>query len=227
MKLLIVLFYPSCFNSVPFSASYLPHHSNLEHPWPVTKFHTSLTTDKIVILYVTFCNWSVRSTAASTWPVCELAVSVCYCKLVCCSMQLQSVIVVLCWLVLQVLKQIEVCGHPLHVKCCEQPDPKMCMSPCNKLLRCGHKCSTLCSAVCTLNCQQLVPCAVRPACGHSVDVPCYMQNQSECYSFTCVFCYMSLSIFRSYLVNSDFLSLFAVHIVIIECCSPWMFLFGI
>jgi len=60
MKLLIVLFYPSCFNSVPFSARYLSHHSNLEHPWPVTKFHTNLTTDKIVILYVTFWNWSIR-----------------------------------------------------------------------------------------------------------------------------------------------------------------------
>jgi len=59
MKLLVVLFYPSCFNFVPFSARYLLQHLNLEHPWPVTKFHTNLTTDKTVILYVTFWNWSV------------------------------------------------------------------------------------------------------------------------------------------------------------------------
>ena len=135
-------------------------------------------------------------------------------------MQLQLVIVMLCLLVLQVLKQIDVCGHIVQVKCCERPDPKMCMSPCNKLLRCGHKCTAVCSAVCTLNCQQLVPSAVRPACGHLVHVPCYRQNQSECYRFTCAVCYMSLSIFHSYSVKPDFLSFFAVHIVIIHCCSP-------
>jgi len=60
MKLLFVLFYPSCFNFVPFSARYLSLQLNLEHPWPVTKFGTNMTTDKIVILCVAFCIWSVR-----------------------------------------------------------------------------------------------------------------------------------------------------------------------
>jgi len=55
MKLFIVLFYPSCcFNFVPFSARYLSQHLNIEHPWPVTKLHTNLTKDKIVLLYVIF-----------------------------------------------------------------------------------------------------------------------------------------------------------------------------
>ena len=102
--------------------------------------------------------------------------------------KLQSVVLMLCWLLLQVLKQIDVCGHTVQVKCCERPDPKMCQSPCNKLLYCGHKCTTVCSTVCTQECQELVRCAVRPVCGHLVYVPCYMQHQSECYRLTCAVC---------------------------------------
>ena len=83
------------------------------------------------------------------------------------------------------LKQIDACGHTVQVKCCEKPDPTKCKSPCSRLLRCGHKCTAVCSALCTAQCQELVRCAVRPACGHLVDVPCYMQNQSECYRFIC------------------------------------------
>ena len=86
------------------------------------------------------------------------------------------------------LKQIDVCGHFVQVKCCEKPSPSMCRGSCNKLLPCGHKCTTVCSAVCTKECQELVRCAVRPACGHLADIPCYLRNQSECYRFICAVC---------------------------------------
>ena len=153
--------------------------------------HTNLTANKIVILYVTFWNWSVRQYSCQFMTefvnlLCQY-VSVSFSVLL---YKLQSVVYMLMWLLLQVLKQIDVCGHIVQVKCCERPDPKMCQSPCNMFLRCGHMCATVCSAVCTQKCQELVPCTVRPACGHSVYVPCYKQNQCECYRFICAVCYM-------------------------------------
>jgi len=109
-------------------------------------------------------------------------------------------IYMLLWLLLQVLKHRDACGHTVQVKCCEKPILRMCDSPCNILLRCGHKCTAICSDHCTQQCQELVPCAVRPACGHLVYVPCYKQNQSECYRLTCAGCSHAvislLSIFR-------------------------------
>ena len=217
MKLLFVLFYPSCFNFVPFSARYLLQHLNLEHPWPVTKFHTDMTTDKIVILYVTFCNWSVRQ--CSCQYMIKFVNLLCQCVTVSLSVpvyKLQSVIYIyMLWLLLQVLKQIDACGHTVQVKCCEKPDPKMCKSPCNRLLHCGHKCTAVCSAMCTLQCQELVPSAVRPACGHMFDVPCYTQNQSECYRFICAGCSHVLFSLPFIFSEVTLWSLFAVHSVII------------
>jgi hypothetical protein len=84
---------------------------------------------------------------------------------------------------LQVIKQVDGCGHPLQVKCCEKPDPKMCKSPCKRTLPCGHKCTTLCSVACTQNCLELIPSVVQPACGHLLYISCYMQRKSEYYIF--------------------------------------------
>ena len=154
--------------------------------------------------------------------------SVCYCKLVCCSVQLQLVMYMLLWLLLQVLKQIDTCGHTVQVKCCEKPDPTKCKSPCNRLLRCGHKCTAVCSALCTAKCQELVRCAVRPACGHLVDVPCYMQNQSECYIFICAGRSHALISLPFVFRKVRFLQLLCcTYCHYIECCSPWTFLFSI
>ncbi|PSN32629.1 hypothetical protein C0J52_22378 [Blattella germanica] len=77
----------------------------------------------------------------------------------------------------KVQKMIPSCGHSIQVKCCEDPDSKNCHFPCKKILRCGHRCTTLCSAPCIEKCQELVISRVRPVCGHSVYIPCFMQNQ--------------------------------------------------
>ena len=230
MKLLFVLFYPPCFSFVPSSARYLSLQLNLEHPWPVTKFGTNMTTDKIVILCVTFCVWSVRQYSCQymtkfVYLLCQyvtvsLSVAVCSFSQLC--------IYMLLWLLLQVLKQIDACGHTVQVKCCEKPDPTMCKSPCNRMLRCGHKCTAVCSAVCTQQCQELVPSAVRPACGHLAYVPCYMQNQSECYRFTSAGCFHFV-ISRLFIFSkvTFFKLLCCTQCHYIECCSPWTFWFGI
>ncbi|PNF18207.1 hypothetical protein B7P43_G18049, partial [Cryptotermes secundus] len=77
----------------------------------------------------------------------------------------------------QVTKQLVSCGHPVEVKCCEQPDPDLCKSPCKRTLPCGHKCTAVCSDVCTKKCLELIPSAVRPLCGHLVYIPCHMQEE--------------------------------------------------
>jgi hypothetical protein len=159
--------------------------------WPC--FTPSLTTDKIVILYVTFWNWSVRQYSCqymTKFVNLFQYVTVSLPVAVCCLSQLY---IWCCDCCCKVLKQIDACGHTVQVKCCEKPDPTMCHSLCNRLLHCGHKCTAVCSALCTAKCQELIPCAVRPACGHLFDVPCYMQNQSQCYRFICVGCWHVMS----------------------------------
>ncbi|XP_069677368.1 NFX1-type zinc finger-containing protein 1-like [Periplaneta americana] len=78
----------------------------------------------------------------------------------------------------RVVKRVSKCGHMMEVKCCEDPDPELCKSPCNRLLSCGHKCTTVCCAPCITKCLHPIHSPIRPVCGHSVFIPCHWRHNA-------------------------------------------------
>lgn len=78
---------------------------------------------------------------------------------------------------IKVIKRVSGCGHMMDAKCCQDPDPKQCMSSCNRLLSCGHKCTTVCCAPCISKCFHPIRSSVQPVCGHSVFIPCHWRNK--------------------------------------------------
>lgn len=77
----------------------------------------------------------------------------------------------------KVRKVIPECGHEVLVQCCKEPTRSMCRKTCERLLPCGHRCSGMCCNPCTSQCEELVPSHIRPACGHAVEIPCYLKNR--------------------------------------------------
>nr|CAD7438059.1 unnamed protein product [Timema bartmani] len=76
----------------------------------------------------------------------------------------------------KVTKVVPQCGHQLTLMCSELPLQSRCRGSCLKMLKCGHQCDTLCCSPCTSQCKVMVPCRMKPACCHSVMVPCYKQD---------------------------------------------------
>ncbi|XP_049773523.1 NFX1-type zinc finger-containing protein 1-like [Schistocerca cancellata] len=77
----------------------------------------------------------------------------------------------------KVQKVIPECGHEVVVPCCKQPSRNMCRKTCERLLPCGHRCKSMCCNPCTSQCEELVPSRIRPACGHAVEIPCYLRSK--------------------------------------------------
>ncbi|KAJ4449056.1 hypothetical protein ANN_00451 [Periplaneta americana] len=72
-----------------------------------------------------------------------------------------------------VKKNIPGCGHQIDLRCCVEPEQKMCEMKCERLLKCGHKCTSKCGEKCTTeNCKKMVTSTIKAACGHTVKVPC-------------------------------------------------------
>ena len=78
------------------------------------------------------------------------------------------------------------CGHPYICECWEsrEQDKFKCVKPCEKILKCGHKCQRLCFENCQeQKCLELVKRKL--SCNHNVEVPCYLPKyeilcQEEC-----------------------------------------------
>ncbi|XP_023702624.1 NFX1-type zinc finger-containing protein 1 isoform X3 [Cryptotermes secundus] len=72
-----------------------------------------------------------------------------------------------------VTKKFPICQHEIKLKCCDTPTPDMCRHACERLLKCGHNCTSECGQTCTKQCMEMVKSSKKAACGHEVKVPCY------------------------------------------------------
>ena len=96
------------------------------------------------------------------------------------------------------------CGHQESAPCCQDPKTVFCYAPCPRPLDCGHKCSSICGVFCyEVECKELcqkkckrghscqktchsrLPCDCTevvnnsiPACGHSINTPCYVDPET-------------------------------------------------
>lgn len=80
---------------------------------------------------------------------------------------------------LKVFKTVERCGHQVQVKCCTEPTRAHCKGECIEILPCGHQCDKRCSEPCTQKCLVLVKSPVQAACGHDVQIPCYLARKGK------------------------------------------------
>ena len=97
------------------------------------------------------------------------------------------------------------CGHQQSVPCHLDPKKSFCYAPCQRQLDCGHRCSSVCGRGChevrceemcqkecvrghacqrrchfgssCNDCKEVVNMAI-PACGHSIEMPCYVDPSS-------------------------------------------------
>lgn len=74
-------------------------------------------------------------------------------------------------------KIIPQCKHSQMVPCHQDPATFTCQEPCQKLLRCGHRCASLCGEPCTSYCKVTVTLTLR--CGHSQQDACFYKTQAE------------------------------------------------
>ena len=97
------------------------------------------------------------------------------------------------------------CGHQQSVPCHRDPQKAFCYAPCQRQLDCGHRCLSVCGRVChevrceevcQKKCQRGHACQRRchfgtscndcmivvnmtiPTCGHSIEMPCYVDPSS-------------------------------------------------
>ena len=72
---------------------------------------------------------------------------------------------------LKLVDKLLPCGHFQKVPCSYNPSEVKCVSPCPKILRCGHQCQNLCSEDCTVKCVNVT----------KKTWPCGHENQAKCH----------------------------------------------
>ena len=78
-----------------------------------------------------------------------------------------------------VTKRIYSCGHEIQMQCHEDPLTYSCTKPCERVLRCGHRCQELCATPCTRKC--FADVAKMLPCSHTRMVPCFLDaGAAEC-----------------------------------------------
>ena len=70
------------------------------------------------------------------------------------------------------------CGHTLKVMCYQDVHSVNCPETCDKLLRCGHKCTKTCGEPCEERCQ--VDVTIELKCGHSFTKKCSSTTDPFC-----------------------------------------------
>uniref|UniRef100_A0A3Q3JND9 RZ-type domain-containing protein n=1 Tax=Monopterus albus TaxID=43700 RepID=A0A3Q3JND9_MONAL len=73
-------------------------------------------------------------------------------------------------------KIIPQCEHIQMVPCHQDPSTFVCKEPCQKMLRCGHLCDSLCGEPCTTQCKVKVTLNLK--CGHSQAGACFYKTQT-------------------------------------------------
>ncbi|XP_030388737.1 NFX1-type zinc finger-containing protein 1 [Gopherus evgoodei] len=72
----------------------------------------------------------------------------------------------------KVLKTIPKCGHQQMVPCSTPESEFCCQEPCQKYLKCGHRCSMSCGQECSVQCLEMVMVTLK--CGHNQQVKCWI-----------------------------------------------------
>ncbi|NXQ64815.1 ZNFX1 protein, partial [Anthoscopus minutus] len=73
----------------------------------------------------------------------------------------------------EVEKTISMCGHTQMVPCHVPESEIKCREPCQKKLKCGHSCRSLCGRRCKM-CSENVTVTLK--CGHKQEVPCWISR---------------------------------------------------
>ena len=70
------------------------------------------------------------------------------------------------------VSRILLCCHEVRMKCNEDSTKFLCYRPCERRIRCGHKCQNKCSQICTSMdaCQKKISKSL--PCGHVLSIPC-------------------------------------------------------
>ena len=71
------------------------------------------------------------------------------------------------------------CGHTLKVMCYQEVHTLICPETCDKLLRCGHKCTKKCGEPCEERCKEKVK--IKLDCGHSYSKKCSSTKDPFCH----------------------------------------------
>ena len=74
-------------------------------------------------------------------------------------------------------KIIPQCQHTQMIPCHQDPETFTCQEPCQKLLRCGHQCDSVCGQPCSTKCRVKVTLELK--CGHNQKGNCYYKTQTE------------------------------------------------
>lgn len=83
-------------------------------------------------------------------------------------------------------KEIPDCGHPIIMRCDQEPKRTDCIVQCNKLLSCGHSCTETCAVLDCGPCQTLIEIPLACRHGGTVKVKC-SANEKEIWQakFSC------------------------------------------
>uniref|UniRef100_A0A8C8S3M7 Zinc finger NFX1-type containing 1 n=1 Tax=Pelusios castaneus TaxID=367368 RepID=A0A8C8S3M7_9SAUR len=79
--------------------------------------------------------------------------------------------------IVKVLKTIPKCGHQQMVPCSTSESEFCCQEPCQKYLKCGHRCSMCCGKECSVKCLEMVMVTLK--CGHSQQVKCWISVEMK------------------------------------------------
>lgn len=74
-------------------------------------------------------------------------------------------------------KVIPLCQHKQMVPCHQDAWSFTCQVPCDKVLKCGHGCKSICGELCTIRCMETVTMTLQ--CGHAQEVNCYQVKEPE------------------------------------------------
>ncbi|NXQ36607.1 ZNFX1 protein, partial [Alaudala cheleensis] len=83
----------------------------------------------------------------------------------------------------KVEKTIAKCGHMQMVPCHIPEWEFTCLEPCQKLLKCGHRCRNSCGQLCTERCPVKVTATLK--CGHEQKVSCWVTSMGREESVKC------------------------------------------
>ena len=75
----------------------------------------------------------------------------------------------------QVKKKLP-CGHLMNAECYLSEWKLQCQKPCEKMLKCGHRCVNLCSNTCTAQCKVII--SKELPCGHKANIDCHASPAS-------------------------------------------------
>lgn len=79
-------------------------------------------------------------------------------------------------------KIVPACGHSINTLCGQ--DSLQCNWPCQKLMKCGHACKSICSVRCDeMRCDETID--IEGPCGHTIQILCAARTERSKWINTC------------------------------------------